>query len=42
MAILKVARLGHPVLRNKAADVEIADIKAGAHAHVHNIKTKRW
>jgi (2R)-sulfolactate sulfo-lyase subunit alpha len=20
----------------------IADIKAGAHAHVHNIKTKRW
>ena len=29
MAILKVARLGHPVLREKAADVEIADIKAG-------------
>ena len=20
----------------------VADIKAGAHAHVHNIKTKRW
>ena len=20
----------------------IADIKAGSHAHVHNIKTKRW
>ena len=29
MAILKVARLGHPVLREKAADVELADIKAG-------------
>ncbi|HEY3054770.1 MAG TPA: peptide deformylase [Thermoanaerobaculia bacterium] len=29
MAILKVARLGHPVLRQKAADVEIRDIKAG-------------
>ena len=29
MAILKVARLGHPVLRQKASDVEIADIKAG-------------
>src|SRR6202022_417959 len=29
MAILKVARLGHPVLRNNAADVEIADIKSG-------------
>lgn len=29
MSILKVARLGHPVLRQKAADVEIADIKAG-------------
>ncbi|HXG58955.1 MAG TPA: peptide deformylase [Thermoanaerobaculia bacterium] len=29
MAILKVARLGHPVLREKASDVEIADIKAG-------------
>ena len=29
MAILKVARLGHPVLRHKASDVEIADIKAG-------------
>jgi peptide deformylase len=29
MSILKVSRLGHPVLREKAADVEIADIKAG-------------
>lgn len=29
MAILKVARLGHPVLRQKAMDVEVADIKAG-------------
>jgi len=29
MAILKVARLGHPVLRQKASDVEIKDIKAG-------------
>ena len=29
MAILKVARLGHPVLREKAADVEVKDIKAG-------------
>src|SRR5215213_10986345 len=29
MAILKVARLGHPVLRERAADVEIKDIKAG-------------
>ena len=29
MAILKVARLGHPVLRHKASDVEIKDIKAG-------------
>jgi peptide deformylase len=29
MAILKVARLGHPVLRNKASDVEVADIRAG-------------
>jgi peptide deformylase len=29
MAILKVARLGHPVLRKRAADVEVADIKAG-------------
>ena len=27
--ILKVARLGHPVLREKAADLEIKDIKAG-------------
>lgn len=29
MSILKVARLGHPVLRQKASDIEIADIKAG-------------
>ncbi len=29
MAILKVARLGHPVLREKASDVERKDIKAG-------------
>jgi peptide deformylase len=29
MSILKVARLGHPVLREKASDVEIKDIKAG-------------
>jgi peptide deformylase len=29
MSILKVARLGHPVLRQKASDVEIADIKSG-------------
>ena len=29
MSILKVARLGHPVLRNKASDVELKDIKAG-------------
>jgi peptide deformylase len=29
MAILKVARLGHPVLRQKASDVEMKDIKAG-------------
>jgi peptide deformylase len=29
LAILKVARLGHPVLRERAADVEIKDIKAG-------------
>src|SRR5256885_3612602 len=27
--ILKVARLGHPVLRHKASDVEVKDIKAG-------------
>jgi peptide deformylase len=27
--ILKVARLGHPVLREKASDLEIKDIKAG-------------
>ena len=27
--ILKVARLGHPVLRETAADVEVKDIKAG-------------
>ena len=29
MAILKVARLGHPVLRHKVSDVEVKDIKAG-------------
>jgi peptide deformylase len=29
LAILKVSRLGHPVLREKASDVEIKDIKAG-------------
>ena len=29
MSILKVARLGHPVLRMKASGVEAADIKAG-------------
>jgi peptide deformylase len=29
MSILKVARLGHPVLRERASDVEVADIKAG-------------
>jgi peptide deformylase len=29
MSILKVARLGHPVLRERASDVEIKDIKAG-------------
>src|SRR5437016_3542054 len=29
MSILKVARLGHPVLRMKASEVEAADIKAG-------------
>lgn len=29
MSILKVSRLGHPVLRQKASDVEIRDIKAG-------------
>ena len=29
MAILKVARLGHPVLRQRASDVEVADIKKG-------------
>jgi peptide deformylase len=32
MAILKVSRLGHPVLRHKASDVEIKDIKAGKFA----------
>ena len=30
--ILKVARLGHPVLRHKAADVDVKDIKAGKFA----------
>lgn len=29
MSILKVSRLGHPVLREKASDVELKDIKAG-------------
>ena len=29
MSILKVARLGHPVLREKASDVEIKDIRGG-------------
>ena len=29
MSILKVARLGHPVLRMKASEVEAADVKAG-------------
>jgi len=29
MSILKVARLGHPVLRLKSSDIEVADIKAG-------------
>jgi peptide deformylase len=29
MAILKVSRLGHPVLREKASDIELKDIKAG-------------
>src|SRR5258708_30263284 len=29
MSILKVARLGHPVLRHHASDVEVADIRAG-------------
>ncbi|HVS30811.1 MAG TPA: peptide deformylase [Thermoanaerobaculia bacterium] len=29
MAILKVSRLGHPVLREKASDVEVKDIKGG-------------
>ena len=29
MSILTVSRLGHPVLREKASDIEIADIKAG-------------
>ena len=29
MSILKVARLGHPVLREKASDVEVKYIKAG-------------
>jgi peptide deformylase len=29
MAILKVARLGHPVLRQRTSDVEVADIRAG-------------
>ncbi|HEX2120830.1 MAG TPA: peptide deformylase [Thermoanaerobaculia bacterium] len=32
MSILKVARLGHPVLRQKASDVEVKDVKAGKFA----------
>jgi peptide deformylase len=32
MSILKVSRLGHPVLRHRASDVEIADIRAGKFA----------
>lgn len=32
MAILKVSRLGHPVLREKASHVELEDIKAGKFA----------
>ena len=32
MTILKVARLGHPVLRQKASEVEVKDIKAGKFA----------
>ena len=31
-----VIKYGHDI--GKA----VADIKAGSHAHVHNIKTKRW
>jgi hypothetical protein len=29
MSILKVARLGHPVLREKTSDVDVEDIMAG-------------
>ena len=29
MSILKVARLGHPVLREKSSDADVKDIKAG-------------
>ncbi len=29
MSILKVSRLGHPVLRERSAEVDVADIKAG-------------
>ena len=29
MAILKVARLGHPVLRQTSSDIELKDIKSG-------------
>lgn len=32
MSILKVARLGHPVLRQKASDVDVKEIKAGKFA----------
>ncbi len=31
-----VVKYGHDIGR------AVADIKAGEHAHVHNIKTKRW
>ena len=34
MAILKVARLGHPVLREHAADVEVKDIRKGMFKHL--------
>ena len=34
MAILKVARLGHPVLRERASDVEVKDIRKGMFKHL--------
>ncbi|HEY0593148.1 MAG TPA: peptide deformylase, partial [Thermoanaerobaculia bacterium] len=34
MAILKVARLGHPVLRERASDVETKDIRKGMFKHL--------